>query len=369
MRIGIDVRLWNQTGVGRYIRNLVIELSKIDKKNEYVLFAGKEDYENIKSQISNIKWKIVKADIKWHSIAEQIKFPKILEKENLNLVHFPYFSLPILYKKPYVVTIHDLIINHYPTGKASTLFPLLYYSKLLAYKYIIYMGAKNAKKIIVPSVSTKNEVIDHLKISGNKIAVTKEAANLATSRKPRAASQKYGKYFLYVGNAYPHKNLERLIKAFNEITREYKDLRLVFVGNKDYFYQKLEKENISDKIVFYGKATDDELLDFYSNAIALVSPSLMEGFGLPILEAMTNNCLVLCSDIPAFREIAKETVIYFNPYSISDIKEKLLFACSNDSNHWNKFKKMAKTKEKEFSWEKMAKETLKVYEETLSSSL
>lgn len=230
------------------------------------------------------------------------------------------------------------------------------------------MGAKNAKKIIVPSVATKNEVMDHLKISETKIAVTYEAVDDKLKiENLKLKIGKYGKYFLYVGNAYPHKNLERLIKAFNEISKEYKDLRLVFVGNKDYFYQKLEKENISDKIVFYGKATDDELLTFYSNAIALVSPSLMEGFGLPVLEAMTNNCLVLCSDIPAFREIAKETVIYFNPYSISDIKEKLLLACSNDSNHWNKFKEMAKTKEKEFSWEKMAKETLKVYEETFNS--
>ena len=131
MKIGIDIRLWNQTGVGRYIRNLVLNLAEIDKKNGYVLFARSEDFQSIKSEIKNPNWKLVKADIKWHSISEQINFPSILNKENLDLVHFPYFSVPIFYNKPYVLTIHDLIIDHFPTGKASTLFLPFYYFKII----------------------------------------------------------------------------------------------------------------------------------------------------------------------------------------------------------------------------------------------
>src|SRR5688500_13416898 len=98
MKIGIDCRLWNETGVGRYIRNLVGQLQEIDKKNEYVLFMLPKDVANSKWKMENGKWKIVLADIRWHSVEEQVKFPKILEKENLDLMHFPYFSVPIRYK-------------------------------------------------------------------------------------------------------------------------------------------------------------------------------------------------------------------------------------------------------------------------------
>ncbi len=371
MKIGIDGRLWAQTGVGRYTRNLVLNLLQIDRKNEYVLFVRPHDFNDIENQISklkikNLKLKIIKTEIHWHSLKEQVELPKLLNKEKLDLVHFPYFSVPIFYNKPFVVTIHDLIVHHFPTGKASTLFPLLYYSKLFAYKFIIYKASKNAKKIIVPSLATKNEVMDHLKVGSEKIAVTYEAASLATSHESLTTSQKYGQYFLYVGNAYPHKNLGRLIQAFNKISKDYKDLKLILVGNKDYFYKRLEKGNKSDRIVFYGKATDKELSSLYSNAIALVVSSLMEGFGLPVLEAMVNKCLVLASDIPAFREIAGDDVLYFNPKNVDDIQDKLKDVMVNAE----KYKKVkldkAFEKSKKFSWEKMTRETLKIYESSLS---
>src|SRR2546422_331574 len=128
MKIGIDARLLGETGVGRYIRNLVEQLQEIDRKNEYVLFVQSKDLQNISSQIEihrKDKWKVVSIDIHWHTLEEQIHLPRVFYKENLDLMHFPYFSLPILYNRPFVVTIHDLINNHYPTGKASTLpFPL-----------------------------------------------------------------------------------------------------------------------------------------------------------------------------------------------------------------------------------------------------
>src|SRR5882672_11359440 len=119
MRIGIDARLWNETGVGRYIRNLVANLAQIDKTNEYVLFV-KTGFKIKDLGFKNDKWKIVETDIHWHTLKEQLLFPAVLNKENLDLMHFPYFSHPIFYNKPFVVTIHDLIMNHSLTGKAST---------------------------------------------------------------------------------------------------------------------------------------------------------------------------------------------------------------------------------------------------------
>src|SRR3990167_10485190 len=106
MKIGIDGRLWNETGVGRYIRNLVENLQEIDKDNEYVLFMRSTDIQKWKMLASlrsgeNRKWKVVPTDIRWHTISEQLKFPHILNKENLDLVHFPYFSVPVGYKRPF----------------------------------------------------------------------------------------------------------------------------------------------------------------------------------------------------------------------------------------------------------------------------
>ncbi|HUD04860.1 MAG TPA: glycosyltransferase family 1 protein [Patescibacteria group bacterium] len=424
MRIGIDCRLWEQTGVGRYTRNLVENLQKVDKKNDYVLFMRKEDHDaiqNSKFKIQNSKWKIVKTDIKWHSLSEQLKFPTIIRREHLDLMHFPYFSVPIFYNRPYIVTIHDLIINHFSTGKASTLAYPSYLAKREAYEFVIKQAAKGAKKIITPSNATKQEIIDHLKIAENKIDVIYEAAEIK-NQESRIKNQEYGKYFLYVGNAYPHKNLERLVQAFKILTRgtigvnigatrqsrfsddarqtlsqsskstrslneslsskpvnndatafdlpqsglahdpSLSNLKLILVGEKDYFYQRLEKENQSDNIIFYGKASDKELVSLYTNAVVLVAPSLMEGFGLPVLEAMSLGCLVVASDIPAFKEIAGDNALYFNPQDENDIYLRLKDVLENEEKYREEKLEKALRKSQQFSWEKAAEQTLNVYE-------
>jgi glycosyltransferase involved in cell wall biosynthesis len=367
MRIGIDARLWEQTGVGRYIRNLVVNLQKIDKKNEYILFVRNQDLRSVEKDVKNKNWRIVEANIKWHTIAEQIELPLLLNKEKLDLVHFPYFSVPVSYRRPYVVTIHDLIINHFSTGEASTLAYPLYVGKRVSYKFIIKQAAKRARRIIVPSSATKEEIVDHLRISAKKINIIPEASDKNLKIQTLSPkTQKLGKYFLYVGNAYPHKNLNSLIYAFNKITKEYRDLKLVLVGYKDFFYQRLEKENLSDKVIFYGKANDRELANLYSNAVALVMPSLMEGFGLPVLEAMSLKCLVVCSDIPSFKEIASNSAIYFRPEDANDIKETMKSVYINNEKYKKEKLEAAFKRAQKYSWKKAAEETLNAYESSLS---
>lgn len=172
--------MWNESGVGRYIRNLTRYLQVVDKENEYVLFARSEDYREIRNQelkIKNNGWKIVATDIRWHSFEEQLRMPSILKREKLDLVHFPYHSIPVLYDRPFVVTIHDLIPYHFPTGKASTLLSPLYQLKLLGYRFVISQAVKKAKKIIAVSKATKQEIIDHLGVSPDKVVVTYEGVD------------------------------------------------------------------------------------------------------------------------------------------------------------------------------------------------
>jgi len=339
MKIGIDARLFNQTGVGRYTSNLIENLLKIDKNNNYVLFVRNEDFDQVKLKIKNLtrstssgqELKIIRVDIPWHSIKEQVYFSQILNNENLDLVHFPYFSVPISYNRPFIVTIHDLIIHHFPTGKASTHPSFIYMLKILGYKYVISRACKNAKKIIAVSKATKDEIVDHLKIPEDKISVIYEAADQQISNpKSQIANKSINtKYFLYVGNVYPHKNVEKLINAF-EILLQY--------------FPNAES-------------------NLYKNAVALVVPSLMEGFGLPPLEAMSNMCLVLASDIKALKEICGEDALYFDPYDENDMAEKMKAAYLGEFDR--EIIERGFERSKEFSWRKMAKETLKIYKDAI----
>ncbi|OGH14363.1 MAG: hypothetical protein A2687_01920 [Candidatus Levybacteria bacterium RIFCSPHIGHO2_01_FULL_38_26] len=375
MKIGIDCRLWNESGVGRYIRNLTEQLLIIDRKNSYVFFVLSKDRKEILRSVQNDRFKIITADIRWHTIEEQWRFPSILNKENLDLVHFPYFSVPIFYNKPFIVTIHDLILHHFPTGEASTLALPLYQLKLLGYKSVISNGAKKAKKIITVSNATKAEIVDHLKVDPSKVVVTYEGVGINSRLKVKTSKLKVKNYFLYVGNAYPHKNLERLIEAFNlvchpeALAEGSNDIKLVLVGKEDYFYKRLKEKvknmGLEKSVLFLGEVSDEELMILYKNARVLVMPSLMEGFGLPAVEAMANKCLVLASDIPTFREICGGVGVYFDPKNSEEIAKNLIPVLDSGDKYRDKIEKGFE-RVKMFSWEKMAKETLRVYEDNIA---
>lgn len=374
MKIGIDARLWNQTGVGRYIRNLVFNILLIDKKNEYYLFAGTNDNEEIKNQISKIKnidqnFKIVNTDIHWHTIEEQILFPRILEKEKLDLMHFTYFSVPIFYQRPYVVTIHDLIINHFPTGRASSLPLFYYYLKRAGYKYILAHAISRAKQVIVPLNTVKADLIDNYKVARDKTIVTYEGADEFMNIKDRIIPQNDQKYFFYAGNAYPHKNLENLLKGFRKFREKNKNIKMILAGREDYFYLRLREQinrEDDESIIFKFNLSDAELAAYYRNSLAYCSASRMEGFGLTPIEAASCGTILVLSDIPAFREIWNENALYFDQENIDDLADKLDKAFKMAGSAKDKLIKSNIAKVKTLSWAETAKKTLKIYEDSVS---
>ncbi|MBI2032432.1 MAG: glycosyltransferase family 4 protein [Candidatus Levybacteria bacterium] len=365
MKIGIDVRFWDQTGIGRYTRNLLLEISKLDKKNSYYLFTRSEDEQAVKSVLTNSNFNIIPVSIRWHSIEEQLKFPKILNKYLLDLVHFPYFSLPIFYKGNYIVTIHDLIIHHFQTGRASTHpFPI-YYGKRFFYKKIIQKAAKDSKAIIAVSNATASEIIDHLGIEKKKIFVTHEAVDENFKDLSTQHREKFP-YILYVGNAYPHKNTESFIMLMNHLRNSFPDLKLLMVGKEDFFYSRLDleikKNNLEGRIIRKEEVSDSDLSSLYANAQALIFPSLMEGFGLPILEAMSKKCIVVCSDIPSFREIASDAAIFINPINAIEMVKKVEEVLNFSASQKQKYIDAGLKNVEKYSWTKTARETLRVYE-------
>lgn len=366
MRIGIDARLIEETGVGRYIRNLIAELSVLDTTNRYVVFLRKKSVDSF--VLPNSRWTKVAADVRWHTLTEQIVMPKFFAHERLDLVHIPYHNPPIFYSKPMVVTIHDLTLLHFATGKATTLPQSLYKLKRLGYWLGLWIGLRRAKRVIAVSETTKKEIVDHFRISPEKIIVTHEGVDrtLTVKRSGQNDQKRIIKdpYFLYVGNAYPHKNLDVLLEAYKTFADHgpRRAVKLVFVGKKDYFYDRLQEKahelSLSDSVTFFGQADDSQLFNLYENAIAFVFPSRMEGFGLPALEALSLGCPVLASDIPIFHEILGEHVTYFDPEDPGHIARILQAAAfSKTSAASASMRAFARS----YSWQRMARQTLNIY--------
>lgn len=364
MRIGIDARLIGETGVGRYIRNLIAQLSAVDSKNDYVVFLTDASFHAF--VLPNPRWKKVHANIHWHTMAEQIGMPRLLQKEKLDLVHIPYHNPPVLYGGRMVVTIHDLTILHFSTGKATTLPLPLYQLKRLGYWLELYMGLRKAAHIIAVSETTKREIIDHFHVPAKKITVTYEGVDAEMKKIPIGTKPLIrGPYFLYVGNAYPHKNVETLVRAFAKYRSDFtgdKSPKLVLVGGDDFFYRRLKDAvrvmGCTDDVIFYGAAKDSDLVNLYTYSRALVSPSFMEGFGLPALEALSLGCPVLASDIPIFHEILGESAAYFSPSDVTGLAELLVKVQSPSGD-----KTLADiARVGLYSWRRMAKETQAIYE-------
>jgi glycosyltransferase involved in cell wall biosynthesis len=353
MRIGIDARLIEETGVGRYIRNLLSNLALLDTKNTYVVFLRKKSFDSFVLPGNN--WKKVIADVPWHTITEQCVMPFILQKEHCDVVHIPYHNPPIFYPGNMIITIHDLIILHFDTGKATTLPLFLYKIKRFGYWLELTIGLHRAKKIIAVSEATKKEIIDNFYIPENNITVTYEGVDTNLTKNGKRVTGDEKNYFLYVGNAYPHKNLEILLDVFSNMQE-----KIIFVGREDYFYKKLKQKvvrmHLEKLIHFYGPANDMQLSDLYTHAKALVFPSLMEGFGLPGLEALSLGCPVVCADIPVFHEIFGDTATYFDSSNLVDITKKLQNI---------PIKKIPLHFFDKFDWKKLATKTIYLYENSI----
>ena len=386
--IGIDARLYGTRhgGIGRYTEELISNLLQIDQKNQYVFFIyDKKDGEAIAKKAEECKAKVecVHTPYRWYSLKEQLLMPGAIKRAKVDIIHFTHFNVPLLYRDPYVVTIHDLIIHHFPDERATTLPKWLYKIKLLGYKKVTKHAVEKARAIIAPSEFGKQDLLRFYDIPEYKIRVIYEGVselritnyelriNGKTDNQESKAQLKTKNllpYLLYVGSFYPHKNIERLIDAFHILrTKHNLDIKLVLVGKKDYFQKQAQKylttkySLLTTLCIFYGRASDDELAELYQNASLFVFPSLYEGFGLPPLEAMSFGVPTMASNASCIREVYGDAVLYFNPMDTEDIAAKIYAVYINPV-------KQADLREKgysqiqKYSWQKMAQETLPILE-------
>lgn len=367
MKIAIDARFYGTEngGLGRYTLNLIKELSKQTTTDTYILLLSRKYAGKLDLPVNFIQ---VSLASRHYSFYEQFEVPFILYKLKVDLVHFLHFNAPLLYRKKYVVTIHDLLMHSGVGMAATTRSPIIYMIKRLAYRLVFDNSVKTAAHIFVPTEHVKKEVTKIYELPLSKVSVTYEGVDPAitksNSRKFLERQNINNPFFLYVGNAYPHKNLSFLIEAIVHLNKVVKS-HLVVVTPKNIFAQRLKKtiELLDAKmyVTVLENISDGELSELYTYADSFVFPSLSEGFGLPVLEAFSVSTLALTSDIPVFREVYGTAAVYFDPTSVDSLftQMKKILSLSNETK--NKMKKRALDQSKRYSWQKMAETVITKY--------
>lgn len=378
MKIVIDARLYGagkNRGLGRYVEQLVKNLELIDDENEYIVLLRRENWDDYNPM--NSRFKKVLADYSWYSFAEQIFLPLKLWRMDCDLAHFPHFNVPLFCPKKFVVTIHDLIMYKFPDERATTRNKWLYKIKYWLHKMVVRQAVKRAEFVITDSAFTKDDIVREFGADESRVKVIYLGFDIEKKEKRKEKEETrnanvldryeiHKPYLLYVGSAYPHKNLEILIKAFKLARRERGDLQLVLVGREDYFYEKIKQFNNltmkqwSNETVFTGQISNGELTKLYRNATAYVFPSLYEGFGLPGLEAMSYGAPVIAARASCLPEIYGEAALYFEAKNENELAGKIGRVLES-SGLRESLVKRGYEQIKKYNWRRCAEETLRTY--------
>jgi len=359
LNIAIDARSVNnnKTGIGNYIVNLVDGLKAADKGNNYVVYTEKVRHSIKKIPIISAISRI------FYLFYDNLVFPFVLLVNKIDVYHCPAFILPLFnfkYKK--VITIADL--GFYVFGNN---FSKKWHARHL--KFMLPISVKKADKIIAISDSTKKQIVEIFGVPEEKVktiylGVSEKYKVIEDKKVIESLLEKYQikkPFILFVGNMDPRKNLKRLISAFRKLKVNKSNLQLVIIGRKgELFQQDILEEVKRGDIVLTGYLDEDAVICLYNAASVFVFPSLYEGFGLPILEAMACGCPVVTSKVYSMPEVAGNAAILINPEKVDEISEAVLNIMDDNKLRENLIAKGFE-RAKKFNWEKTALETMEVF--------
>jgi len=297
MRLAVDARMMGAgktRGIGRYIQEMVDQMRPLLAPGDEIV--------------------LIDRPIPWYSLKEQYQMPGIVRAAKADLVWIPHWNVSIFMPKPFVITIHDLLLLEQPSSaKASTRGPVVSWLKRIGHRIVLSLAVRRAEKILVPTRAVAHDIKKYFPFAGNKVIVTGEGLSRfphhETDDRLPATS-----YLLYVGSAYPHKRLDLLIDAWSIVSKSRADLSLVITGSDDVFLARIKKqvdEHRIPRVLFTGAVDDQTLANLYAHAQAFIFPSSFEGFGLPPIEALAHGTPVIASDLPVLREVLPEQGVFF----------------------------------------------------------
>lgn len=375
MKIGISTLVTpvQKSGVSNYIINLIESLQRIDRENEYYIFAGRDTRHFFDFKEDNFKLIVLpfSHDPRWlmrplYFLWQNSLVYRYIRRYGIEVFHLPNIMPLFIQYIPTVITVHDLAEHWVKKYSGSR----QYYRKR-----IVSISSNKASRIIAVSESTKRDLTNIAGTPPDKIDVTYEAGTLGPIRFEEnvdSVLRPYciqGEYILFVGKFLPHKNVARIIEAFTRLKREH-DIpqRLVMVGKQDKhtasFMQLAENLGIRDEIILTGYVPDEELPYFYKGASLFVFPSLYEGFGLPVIDAMSCGIPVITSNVSSLPEVAGDAAILVDPLSTDAIAEGMWLVLNDEKKH-EKLSRKGKERARQFTWERCAWETLATYRKAL----
>lgn len=356
LSVAVDGRFLDNPGLGRYVANLIAELP--DKIVLFVVISPDQ-----RTLVSNYRPDatciVVRAEP--FSIREQFSMPLALRRAGVDVFHATQFTIPLLWPGPIVTTIHDCAYDRFPSefGERGRLARGYYWA-------MMQWAVTRSNHVIAVSQSTRRDLADFYGLSSQKVSVIYEGIDpsFTDSEVPREIE---GEYVLYVGSERPRKNLERLLVAYGEFSRDRdKAPRLVLVGEYESRFLDVEQRatelDIRDDVIVLGFVDDDRLKSLYANALAFVFPSLYEGFGLPVLEAMTAGTPVVAADAASVPEVAGDAVEYVNPNSVESIATGLSRVLDDDHRR-EELVAAGFDRVETFDWKRTAIKTAMVYRE------
>jgi glycosyltransferase involved in cell wall biosynthesis len=391
MRIGIDASCWwNRRGFGRFTRGLLPAMFTASDDHRYYLFVDQSpEPEMIHDKVTCVEVNVARAVTKSavahdrRSLRDVYSFSRAVASTTLDVMFFPavYSWFPVSRRMPTVVTLHDAIAEHFPRLVFANWRGHLLWSLKMRF------ACQQATGIVTVSHAAKREIVEYIGLEPERIDVICEGVDpcfhpitgdlMRAAARRRAGIPADGRLVLYVGGIAPHKNLINLLSGFAGIASGLPDLRLVFVGDPagDGFYSNYQdliaRANghavLTGRVHFTGFVPDDDLAALYSDALALVLPSLSEGFGLPALEAISCGTPVLASRSGAVAEVIGTAGLTFDPHNASEIGQQICQLASEPTT-LSTLRRRAVERAREYTWSKAADLTLRTLERSASTS-
>jgi len=366
MRIGIDARMMTPKatrGIGRYIEELIRALLAVAPEHRYVLVTPRA----IHPFSSHPSVETVVANIPWYGLREQLRMPGVLRSLKADVLHVPHWNVPLLTGGPLVITLHDLLLRHEPmSARISTRHPTVAALKRFGFRVTLATALRKAGKILVPTKFVADDLAHFYPWATEKVVITGEGMTKHERFTPPSDHRPPGsRYLFYIGSAYPHKGLDLLIDAWQDLELQHPDLRLKIAGADDVFMQRLKQEARRRKLArveFLGFVKEEDLYRLYRDATAFVYPSRFEGFGLQPLEAIQAGCPVVSSEAASLPEVlGSDAAFFFQSGSRTDILRAIDAVLRDPMAAREKTARALPLLRARHDWMKTAERTLAVY--------